>query len=68
MLMKLIEIYYDWNSDGLSTNWLGREREKNYIYRRVYVNMKSCLLLESSKHMKISVLYSLLYSVLYSEL
>ena len=32
MLMKFNEIYYDWN-DGLSTDWLGWEREKNDIYR-----------------------------------
>ena len=35
MLTKFNEIYYDWNTDDLSTDWLGWEREKNDIYRRV---------------------------------
>jgi len=32
MLMQSYEIYYDWITDGLSTDWLGWKREKNYIF------------------------------------
>ena len=32
MLIHMNEIYYDWNTDSLSTEWMGCEREKNAIY------------------------------------
>jgi len=35
MLTKFNEIYYDWNIDSLSTDWLGWEREKNDIYPQI---------------------------------
>ena len=37
MLMQINKIYYDWNTDGLSTDWLGLEREKKGIYRNIFM-------------------------------
>ena len=31
-LIKFNELYYDWNTDGLSTDWLGWGRENDNMY------------------------------------
>ena len=35
--MQINEIYYEWNTDGLSTEWLGWEREKIIFIIKYYM-------------------------------